>query len=1007
MTQPWNHPELTGIGRLPMHSVDHGERLPLDGPWRFQLLRAPDDAIGPDWSEADVPSVWTMAGTWDLPHYTNVQMPFEGRPPTIPELNPTGVYEREFEIPADWAGRRVVLHVGAAESVLIVTLNGDEVGIGKDSHLASEFDLTDRLRPGANTLNLRVVKWSDATYVEDQDQWWHGGITRPVFLYATEPVHLADIRIDAGLADDLTTGTLDLAVMVGFPGRDLDPGWTVEATLSGAGAGADAATVAVLRGDARSVDRKTLQGWTLDDQRVMYRRAAGLLEPEDEAAWAAFHRRHAPPPDGLVSWHLEVPRVARWSAEAPHLYPLTVALRDPSGAVVEETTTQVGFRRVEVQGLDLLVNGARIFLRGINRHDFDQHTGRVISVESMHADLILMKQFGFNAVRTSHYPNDPAFLALTDELGLYVIGEADIESHAFQSTLCNDHRYLSQWVDRVSRMAQRDKNHPSVILWSLGNESGYGLNHDAAAAWLRRYDPSRPLHYEGAIRYDWTSDQGVSDITCPMYPPISAIVDHARSGLQRHPLIMCEFSHAMGNSNGDLAEYWDAIESTPGLQGGFIWEWFDHGLVQTLPDGRTRWAYGGDFGESPHDGNFVCDGMVWPDRRPKPAMWEHKRLAAPVRIGGTARELATGRVEVSNHQHFTDLGSLRASYSLTVDGDEVAGGAFELPTIGPGERATVALPGWTAPDAAAGEAFLTVLVTTAADLPWAPAGFEVCALQLPVGEGRAAPRTDEPAADGAAVALDAEGRLVHPRLASPPTLSLWRAPTDNDRIGGMAARWLEIGVDRLERRLIGIERAGATTVVRATFTTAAGIEIRHDATYTVLADGAIAVAESVDLPQSLADLPRVGTVLEVAAGPETVRWFGTGPVETYPDRKRCGLVGTWTSTVAEQTVPYIRPQENGGHADVRWFELGAADGSGLRIDLDQPRQVSITHQRAAELATATHDIDLVPVPETIVHLDAAHRGLGTASCGPDTLSKCRLGAGRYRWAWTLSDLPGA
>ena len=309
-----------------------------------------------------------------------------------------------------------------------------------------------------------------------------------------------------------------------------------------------------------------------------------------------------------------------------------------------------------------------------------------------------MKQFGFNAVRTSHYPNDPAFLELTDELGLYVIDEADIESHAFQSTLCDDHRYLSQWVDRVSRMAQRDKNHASVILWSLGNESGHGLNHEAAAAWLRGYDPSRPLHYEGAIRYDWTSDQGISDLTCPMYPPISAIVGHARSGLQRHPLIMCEYSHAMGNSNGTLAEYWDAIESTPGLQGGFIWEFWDHGLVQTLPDGRTRWAYGGDFGEQPHDGNFVCDGMVWPDRRPKPAMWEHKRLAAPVRIGGAAEDVAAGRIEVANHQHFTRPrlapGALLADRRWRARSPAAPS---TCPRSAPASTRSVDLPGWVRP----------------------------------------------------------------------------------------------------------------------------------------------------------------------------------------------------------------------------------------------------------------------------------------------------------------------
>ncbi|MFL5652416.1 MAG: glycoside hydrolase family 2 TIM barrel-domain containing protein [Chloroflexota bacterium] len=982
-----------------MHSVVHQERRELDGRWRFQLLRSPNDQPGEEWSEADVPGLWTMAGTWDTPHYTNVQMPFAGLPPEIPALNPTGVYEREFEVPAAWRedGRRVVLHVGAAESVLIVEVDGEEIGVAKDSHLASEFELTGRLGAGSHTLRLTVVKWSDATYVEDQDQWWHGGITRPVFLYSTRDVHLADVRVDAGLeGTDLSTGTLDLTVAVGFPGRELPPGWMVEAELEGTGER--------LSADASSVDRTTLQGWTREIQDVMYAHAAGLLPPEDDELWQRVHAGMAPPLDGLVTWHVELPNVRRWSAEGPNLYPLHVTLRAPDGEVAEAVTIGVGFRKVEIEGLDLLINGERVYIRGVNRHDFDQHTGRVLTRDSMRDDLIVMKQFGFNAVRTSHYPNDPAFLELTDELGLYVIDEADIESHAFQSTLCDDHRYLSQWVDRVSRMAQRDKNHASVILWSLGNESGHGTNHEAAAAWLRRYDPSRPLHYEGAIRYDWASDQGISDLTCPMYPPISTIVGHARSGLQRHPLIMCEFSHAMGNSNGTLAEYWDAIESTPGLQGGFIWEFWDHGLVQKLPDGRSRWAYGGDFGEQPHDGNFVCDGMVWPDRRPKPAMWEHKRLAAPVRIGGAGEDLLAGRIDVENHQHFSDLGWLRARYSLTVDGAEIAGGAFELPAIAAGAHASVALPGWVTPEPDAGESFLTVHITTAEAQAWAPVGFEVCALQLPVGQPMPV-RPGEPAADGSAD-VDAQGLLRHPLLATPPTLSLWRAPTDNDRIGGYAARWENQGVDRLEHRPGTVDRNGATTTVHDAFC-AGSTEIPHEARYTLRTDGAIDVVETVDIPEILADLARVGTVIEVVPGPESLRWFGAGPHETYPDRKRSGLVGVWESSVADQYVPYIRPQENGGHADVRWLELRDPAGRGLRIELDQPRQVSVTHHRAHDLAGATHDIDAVDVPETVVHIDAAHRGLGTASCGPDTTPEYILAAGRYTWAWTLRDIAPA
>ncbi len=274
-----------------------------------------------------------------------------------------------------------------------------------------------------------------------------------------------------------------------------------------------------------------------------------------------------------------------WSAELPRLYDLEVSLLDPAAAIADRAHVRVGFRNVEIRGTDLLINGQRVLIRGVNRHDFDQHTGRVVSPESMRADLVAMKRHGFNAVRTSHYPNDPAFLELTDELGLYVIDEADIEAHAFQAWLCDDPRYLAQWVSRVSRMVLRDRNHPSVIAWSLGNESGYGANHEAAAAWVRRHEPTRPLHYEGAIRFDWAGGERVTDLVCPMYPAISAIVEFARSGRLTRPLIMCEYSHAMGNSNGTLAEYWDAIETTPGLQGGFIWEWWDHGLVQTLPDG--------------------------------------------------------------------------------------------------------------------------------------------------------------------------------------------------------------------------------------------------------------------------------------------------------------------------------------------------------------------------------------------------------------------------------------
>jgi beta-galactosidase len=475
-----------------MHSVPHLDRILLDGRWRFQLLHTPEEEPAASWGEAEVPGCWTMQGTFDLPHYTNVQMPFPGNSPELPDVNPTGVYERDFDLPAEWiTGRRVVLHVGAAESVLIVRVNAREVGIGKDSHLAAEFDVTDVVRPGTNAISLRVVKWSDATYIEDQDQWWHGGITRSVYVYATPRVHLSDLRVNAGLTDELGAGTFELIADVEFDGEEAEPGWSIEATL-GDLQPLTAIVPIANKGPGPRVSRADSEPMSRHRFELVAKLVSVGLTAAEGAEWETLAPQLRPPVDGRATVAATVPNVLAWSAEKPHLYPLHVVLRSPSGEAVEEVDLRVGFRRVEIEGVHLLINGAAVLLRGVNRHDFDQYTGRVVSADSMRADVVTMKQFGFNAVRTSHYPNDPAFLDLTDELGLYVVAEADIESHAFIDRICDDPRYLNAWVDRVSRMVRRDKNHASVIVWSLGNESGHGTNHDAAAGWVRRYDPSRP-----------------------------------------------------------------------------------------------------------------------------------------------------------------------------------------------------------------------------------------------------------------------------------------------------------------------------------------------------------------------------------------------------------------------------------------------------------------------------------------------------------------------------------
>ncbi|SEB78931.1 glycoside hydrolase family 2 TIM barrel-domain containing protein [Streptomyces sp. KS_5] len=964
--RPWEAPEVTSWGRLPMNAV--GRRsgvLPLDGDWRFQLLSAPDAPVGGAWSTAQVPGAWTLQGTSDLPQYTNVRTPFGEFPPYSPAANPTGVYEREVDVPADWAGRRIVLQVGAAESVLLVHVDGRPAGISKDSHLAAEFDLTALVRPGARaTVRLTVVKWSDASHLEDQDQWWHGGITRSVLLYATDPLHLADVTVRAAYSGDLRVDC-----RVRDTGGALPEGWYLTGDLDGQPLAQDA-----------EFDRANAE-----DERVSdFLGEARLLAT--------------------------VADVRTWNAETPELYDLTVRLHRRDGTVADTSRHRIGFRDVEVVGRDLLVNGERVFVRGVNRHDFHPLTGRTVSYDDMRADLVLLKRFGFNAVRTAHYPNDPALYDLADELGLYVVDEADIESHDHAHEIADDPRYLNAFVDRVSRMVLRDKNHPSVIVWSLGNESDYGANHDAAAGWLRRHDPTRPVQYEGAAKLGWADPDVASDIACPMYASLEDCLAHALSGKQTKPLIQCEYSHAMGNSNGTLADHWAAIEATPGLQGGFIWEFWDHGILQRVSDGRPagrggaglydngvaapgyRWAYGGDFGESIHDGAFIADGVVFPDRTPKPAMYEHREIAAPLRIECFRHE----GIVLGNHQHFRGLDWLAGEWRLDLaDGTTLTAPAV-LPNLCPGETAAVPLPFEVPRDG--GEAWLTLRVTVAEDQPWAPRGTEVCVPQVRLR----GPAVAEVAPVKGRIEVDGEGLLLHPLLTAAPTLSLWRAPTDNDELGGMARRWRSWGLDTLVRKGVSVTEDSGRVTVEAEYAGTTGV-VRHRQVLTPV-EGGVRVEEEAELPEAFDDVARVGTVFETVAGLDLLDWFGQGPWESYPDRSAGAPVGHHSVPVEELFTPYLRPQESGGRHGVRRFALSAPDATGLAVALDEPRQISVTRYRAEDLASAGHHDELVPRPGCVVHIDAAHRGLGTASCGPDTSPSYLVAPGVHRWNWTLRAL---
>jgi len=683
-----------------------------------------------------------------------------------------------------------------------------------------------------------------------------------------------------------------------------------------------------------------------------------------------------------------------------------------------------------------LINGKKVLIKGVNYHDHDDTHGKYISRELLEKDIRLMKQFNVNAVRTSHYPKDVYWYDLCDRYGIYLVDEANIESHAFYREMCRDLRYTNAFVERVRAMVERDKNHPSVIFWSLGNESGYGPNHDAAAGYVRHADPTRPLHYEGAITSwggeGWDKGLRASDVVCPMYPPIEHIIEWAKSGQGHRPLIMCEYSHTMGNSNGCLADYFEAFETYAGLQGGYLWEWLDHGIRQVTPDGQVYWAYGGDFGDEPNDANFVTDGIVWPDRTPHPALYEFKKLAQPVRVEWLDTERAV--VRIVNKHDFINLGWLRGDWELIVDGNRIVGGELPALKIAPGKTLDVPL----AVDAnlPVGERFLNFRFTQQEATPWVPAGHEVAWEQLVWGGTRA----DTPASpiepvsavdddqnirlsvgDVEAVFDKSSGLLLSygankNLLVRGPRLNVWRAGTDNDGIKLMLGpdkvlyHWLDKKLDQVEQRLVGIHLVEDPSGLP-------GVEVIHEASgrgqwddfrftqrYTLLPSGDLLVSNEVEIGDDLTDLPRVGVTLALESDLEQLEWYGRGPWENYTDRKTSAMVGRYRGTVSGQHVPYIMPQENGHKTDVRSIDLTDADGKGLRVEGHTLLEFNASHFTDNDLYACRHTTDLHPRPEIILNLDAAQRGLGTASCGPDTLDKYKLLEKAYRFGYTLRVL---
>ena len=949
--RPWTDPTVLHINRLAMHVPLAGlRRQGLDGIWSLEMFPSPDEVLAealtgprPGAAEVAVPGNWTMqeladsrgAPFVDRPHYTNIRMPFDGPPPRLPERNPAGVYRRAVTVPDGWTAGRVVLHIAGAESVHAVYINGRFAGYGTDSRLPSEYDVGHLLAPGSNELAIVVVRYSAHSYIEDQDQWWMAGLHRTVWIESRPIVHIGDIRVSADFDPATGAGMVTAAAVVDFSGA-LEPGWSVRFSLQDpSGSAVGVSSVAPV---------------------------ASVLAPERSGLGAG------------ARWDLD--QAKSWSAETPRLYNVTAELIDPDGTVAQREDQRVGVRRVQVSDRQLLVNGRPIRIFGVNRHDHHPDRGKAVTVEDMRDDLQLMRLHNINAVRTSHYPNDDAFYSLCDELGFYVVDEANIEGHAHEDTICDDPAYRAAFVDRGARMVQRDRNHPSVIVWSLGNETGYGANHDALAGWIRETDPSRPLHYEPAIdRQGWEDGgEAATDIVCPMYPQVDAIRSYGEAGAGRRPLIMCEYSHAMGNSNGSLADYWNVIEATPGLQGGFLWEWKDQALRQQLPDGTVRLAYGGQFGDEPHDGNFVADGLVSADLVPHPAMREVAWVYRPVAVTCDG-----GGLRIENRRSFTGLADLRARWQLLVDGEAADRGVLAVPPIAGHSSVTLPLPKPALDALPDRDVHLTVTWETVADSWFAPAGHVASWDQVEL----AAARTPARSPSGGSSA----DHLVT------PALNLWRAPTDNDGFKLMPELSERLGVGGLALRRwkqAGLHVRPADELV------AHRVQVEREAHYT-------AFHHTVDVPEAFADLPRIGVQFELPPRFRAVRWYGRGPHENYPDRNRSATMGVWHGSPDE--LPYLVPQEFGLRTGCRWLEIiDPDDREAVRIEVLRPAtmQASAIYHRASDLFEASTRSEVRRRDGLVVCLDAEHRGLGTASCGPGVLPEYRIAAGRHEFSYRVS-----
>ena len=1022
----------------PFHAQKGDCSICLDGTWKFRWTPVPDERIvefyqtdfnDKDWVGFPVPANWEVNG-YGTPIYVSAGYPFKIDPPrvmgepkvdytTYKERNPVGQYRRSFQLPAGWEARgQTFLRFEGVMSAFYVWINGERVGYSQGSMEPSEFNITNYLHAGENQIALEVYRYSDGSYLEDQDFWRFGGIHRSIHL-----LHTPDIRIR-----DYAVRTLPVSTDYQDFILQIDPQFSVYRGMTGKGT-----TLQGVLKDASGREIATLKGDVED-----------ILDLEHKAGrMNEWYPQRGPRKLGRMSATIKSPK--RWTAETPYLYKLHLTLLTAEGEVIEQVEQSVGFRSVEIRNGQLLVNGAPVRFRGVNRHEHDPRTARVMSEERMLQDILLMKQANINAVRTSHYPNVSRWYELCDSLGLYVMDEADIEEHGLRGILASTPDWHAAFLDRAVRMAERDKNHPSIVMWSMGNESGYGPNFAAISAWLHDFDPTRPVHYEGAQGAGGEPDPKTVDVISRFYtrvkqeylnPGIAEGEDKERAENARwerlleiaertndnRPVMTSEYAHSMGNALGNFKEYWDEIYSNPRMLGGFIWDWVDQGIYKTLPDGRIMVAYGGDFGDKPNLKAFCFNGLLMSDRETTPKYWEVKKVYSPVEL-----RVESGELRVTNRNHHTDLSQYRCLWTLSIDGKQKDQGEITLPEVAPGESETIPLPvsiaGKKASAKATSDLRLTISFILKRDALWAKAGHEVAWEQFCIQEGallssklenrgRLKVRADEEHLSisgsgfsiqweknvtGSLTSLTYHGKemLAHPAdFPLQPVTQAFRAPTDNDKSFGnwLAKDWSlhqmdnpRISLDSFKHE---VREDGAVIVRVQTRNRYKEGAIVTTSLYTILSDGTIDLKTTFQPQGILPELPRLGIAFCLSSDYNTFIWQGRGPQDNYPDRKTSAAVGLWKGSVADQYMHYPRPQDSGNKEEVCRLMLTDRHGKGIRVDaVEDVFSASALHYTAQDLYKETHDCNLKPRSEIILSLDAAVLGLGNSSCGPGVLKK--------------------